>query len=60
MKRVTLKFPSLQLLADCMFQLSISRPVIDYVNYILTAELSERQILEALDCQAEIIEQVVI
>jgi hypothetical protein len=60
MKRVTLRFPSLQLLADCMFQLSITKPVIDYENFILTADLSDRQIADAVECEAEILEQVVL
>ena len=60
MKKVTLRFPSLQLMADCIFQLSIARPVIDYDNYILTADLSDRQIAEAVECKAEIIDVIVL
>jgi hypothetical protein len=59
MKRVTLRFPSLQLMADCMFQIGITRPVINYEQYFLTADLSEKQIEQAKDCQAEIVEIIV-
>jgi hypothetical protein len=43
-----------------MFQLSITKPVIDYENFILTADLSDRQIADAVECEAEILEQVVL
>lgn len=60
LKKVTLKFPSLQLLADCMFQLAIKKPEIDYENYIVVAELTDKQLEEAQICQAEIIDQIVL
>jgi len=59
MKKVTLRFPSLQLLAECMFQLGISKPVIDYDQYLLTADFSEQQINYAKECHAEIVEIIV-
>jgi hypothetical protein len=59
MKRVTLRFPSLQLMADCIFQVGITRPVIDYEQYLLTADLSELQIEHAKDCNAEIVDIIV-
>ncbi len=59
MKKVTLRFPSLQHLAECIFQLSISKPVIDYDRYFLTADLSESQIENAQECQGEVIEIIV-
>lgn len=60
LKKVTLKFPSLQLLADCLFQLAIKSPEIDYENYIVVADLTEKQLEDAQICQAEIIEQTVL
>jgi hypothetical protein len=60
LKKVTLKFPSLQLLADCLFQLAIKSPVIDYENYTVVADLTDKQLEEAEICQAEIIEHVVL
>jgi hypothetical protein len=59
MKNVTLKFPSLQLMAECMFQLGITKPTIDYDNCLLTALLNDQQILYAKDCKAEVIEIIV-
>jgi hypothetical protein len=59
MQRVTLRFQTLQLLSECMFMLSIQAPVIDYEKYLLTAELTEKQVQEAVECDAEIIEQIV-
>jgi hypothetical protein len=58
LSKVTLKFPSLQLLADCLFQLAIQQPEIDYENYIVKAELTDRQIEEAKICDAEILELI--
>jgi hypothetical protein len=59
MQRVTLKFQTLQLLSECMFMLSIQAPVIDYENYLLTADLTDKQVEEAVECDAQIIEQIV-
>jgi hypothetical protein len=56
MNRVTLRFPSLQLMAECMFEIGITRPVIDYNQYLVTAELTDRQIQNAKSCHAEIID----
>ncbi len=55
-----MKFPNLQLLADCMFALGITRPIIDYVNFTLVANLTDKQLAEAVECQAEVINRVVI
>lgn len=59
MKKVTLRFPSLQTLADCIFQLGIQRPVIDYDKYLLTADLTEQQIAYAKECDAEVVDLIV-
>jgi hypothetical protein len=59
MQKITLKFPSLQLMAECMFQLSITNPLIDYENYTLSADLSATQLEELKECKCEIIEQIV-
>lgn len=50
MKKVTLKFLSLHELSECMFQLNIAKPEIDYEKYTLVADLSEKQIQQAKDC----------
>jgi hypothetical protein len=60
LKKVTLRFPSLQLLADCMFQLGVNNPEIDYEKYIVVADLTDKQLEEAAGCQAEIIDQIVL
>jgi hypothetical protein len=60
MNKVTLKFPNLQLLADCLFTISITGPIIDYVNFTITATLTDKQLAEAVECKAEIISRVVI
>jgi hypothetical protein len=59
MKKVTLRFPSLQLLAECMFQLGISRPDIDYDRCLATADLTDQQVEDAKECQAEVVEIIV-
>lgn len=59
MKKVTLRFPSLQLLADCLFQLGITRPVIDYDKYLLTADLTEKQLSYAQECEAQVVDIIV-
>lgn len=59
MKRVTLKFRSLQDLSNCMYELGVKRPVIDYNNYFLTADLTDAQIVFAKSCGAEVIEIIV-
>jgi hypothetical protein len=58
MKRVTLKFGSLQHLAECMFQLSIKRPEINYENFTLIAILSDEQINTAIACGGQVVESV--
>jgi hypothetical protein len=55
MKKVILKFLSLHDLSECMFQLGITNPQIDYENYTLTADLSGKQIEQAKDCGGEVI-----
>jgi hypothetical protein len=55
MKKVTLRFLTLHELSECMFQLGIARPEIDYEKYTLTAELSDKQIQHAKDCGGELI-----
>ncbi|GAA4335537.1 hypothetical protein [Flaviaesturariibacter amylovorans] len=47
MSQVTLLFPSLADLAECMYHLSIRRPVIDYDRFTLTAELTPEQVERA-------------
>jgi hypothetical protein len=59
MKKLTLRFPSLQLLADCMYQLGIQRPVIDYDRCLATADLTDQQIEDAKECQAEVVDIIV-
>jgi hypothetical protein len=59
MKKVTLRFPTLQLLADCMFELSILNPVIDYERCLLTADLTDQQVAYAKECQAVIVDIIV-
>jgi hypothetical protein len=59
MKKVTLRFPSLQSLAECIFQLGLSKPVIDYDRYLLTADLTEQQVAYATECDAEIVDIIV-
>jgi hypothetical protein len=44
MKQVTLSFPSLGDLAECMFYQNVRRPLIDYDKYTFTAELTDAQI----------------
>ncbi len=58
MKLVTLKFPSLQLMAECIFKLSITHPVLDYDKYTLTAELNEKQIDDAIECEAQVLDVI--
>jgi hypothetical protein len=59
MKKVTLRFPSLQQLADCLFQLGITRPVIDYDKYLLTADLTDKQLSYAEECDAQVVDIIV-
>jgi len=60
MKRVTLKFSSLQRMADCMYSVGITRPAIDYDLYTLTADLSDKQLEELKEFQVEMIELIVL
>lgn len=42
-----------------MYELGVKRPVIDYNNYFLTADLTDAQIVFAKSCGAEVIEIIV-
>jgi hypothetical protein len=55
MRRITIKFDSLQSLSDCLYNLGIDKPVIDYYNYCFTAELSETHIDRARECGGEVV-----
>ncbi|RYZ20632.1 MAG: hypothetical protein EOO16_16015 [Chitinophagaceae bacterium] len=44
MTTITLAFPSLNDLAECMFSLGLRRPVIDYDQRSFTAQLTPEQI----------------
>jgi hypothetical protein len=57
MKKVTLQFSSLHYLAECLFQLGISRPEIDYEKFRITAELTDQQIEHAKDCHGQVISE---
>ena len=55
MRKVTIKFDSLQSLSDCLYNLGIDRPAIDYYNYSFTADLTEKQINRAKECGGQIV-----
>jgi hypothetical protein len=55
MKKVTLKFDSLSELSECMYQLGVTRPLLDYAKYTMTAILNEDQIEHAISCKAQIV-----
>jgi hypothetical protein len=42
-----------------MFQLGLSKPVIDYDRYLLTADLTDEQVSYAKECDAEIVDIIV-
>ena len=58
MKKVTLKFSSLHELSECMFQLNIPKPEIDYEKYTLRADLTDKQIAHARECGGIVISSV--
>jgi hypothetical protein len=53
---VSLKFKSLSELAECMFQLGVNKPTINYEEYILHAELTDEQLEHAISCRAQIVD----
>jgi hypothetical protein len=60
MKKVTLRFPSLQLMADCMYQLGLPNSVIDYELYQFTADLTDKQVKDAQDCDGVVVDIIVL
>jgi hypothetical protein len=58
MKKVTLRFLSLHDLSECMFQLGVTKPEIDYDNYTLVADLTDKQIQQAKDCGGEVVSEI--
>ena len=51
MTRTTIQFLCLQILDEFLFLLNIQRPVIDYNRCQITADLTEHQIVEAIECK---------
>lgn len=56
MKQVSLQFKSLNELAECMFELGINKPEINYQTCVLTAELNEEQLEHAISMKAQIVD----
>ena len=59
MKQVSIKFKTLNELADCVYQLGLYRPFIDYENRILKGIFTQEQLNHVLHCKGEIIDEVV-
>ncbi|RYY96383.1 MAG: hypothetical protein EOO11_13620 [Chitinophagaceae bacterium] len=55
MAQTVLKFNNLQDLAECMFQLNVRRPLLDYDLFTMTAELSAVQVERARDFRAQVL-----
>jgi hypothetical protein len=61
MKQVTLKFSSLAIMAECINQLGLVRPSINYNHFLFTAELSEEQIQHAVfACKAQLVDTTIV